>query len=121
MKFNPIPSANKYGRSLSLFDVREAERLRAQMTDPASAREEEGVYYWVESGNIIPPSVFEDAFVDCPESHKAAYEAFLKAFAKAYRKRQPKRPSAEEHFEARAAFGPRVKVVDVISGRKFTT
>ena len=36
-------------------------------------------------------------------------------------KRNQTGPSAEEMFEMRAAFGPDVEVVDVISGRKVTT
>ncbi len=121
MKFNPIPATNKYGRPLHSFDVNEAERLRAELSDSALAREVDGVYYWIPSGNIVPPSVFEEAYVECPESHRAAYEAFLTNFAREYRRRQPSVPSDEERFEARAAFGAGVEVVDVLSGRRFTT
>ena len=39
----------------------------------------------------------------------------------AYRAAQPATPSSEEVFEARAAFGPGVEVVDVFTGRKFRT
>jgi hypothetical protein len=120
MNFNPIPATNKFGRPLQAWNIREVERLRAKLSDPSEACERDGVYYWV-SGNIIPPDVLEDAYVTVPESHRAGYEAHLEAFAREYRRRQPKEPSAEERFEARAAFGPGVVVVDVLSGRKFTT
>lgn len=39
----------------------------------------------------------------------------------AYRKNQATEPSAEARAEALAAHGPGVTLVDVISGRKFTT
>ena len=38
-----------------------------------------------------------------------------------YRARQSRTPSEEERFEARAAFGAGVEVVDIISGRSYTT
>ncbi len=53
---------------------------------------------------------------------QAARERDTAKFVAAYRKAQKNRPvSAEERFEAGAAFGRDVEVVDVISGRKFRT
>jgi len=50
-----------------------------------------------------------------------AYDTELDLFFAAYRANQPSEPSAEQRFEARAAHGPGVEIVDVISGRRFTT
>ena len=50
----------------------------------------------------------------------AARERDLDAFLAAYR-RNPPPVTDEMRFEARAAHGPGVELVDVISGRRFTT
>lgn len=50
-----------------------------------------------------------------------SYDAELDLFFSAYRANQPSEPTAEQRFEARAAHGPGVEIVDVISGRRFTT
>ena len=96
-------------------------RLRAEMSSDEDSYTLDGVRHWRSNDAIIPPHVFKDAFLVCPKAQQDAYDKDLAAFVKAYRKRQPRRPSAEERFEARAAFGPGVQVVDVFSGRKFTT
>lgn len=43
------------------------------------------------------------------------------AFLAEYRRRQPAEPTSEERAEARAAFGSGEEVVDVLSGRRYTT
>jgi hypothetical protein len=55
-----------------------------------------------------------------PEGHEAARKRDLDAFTRAYRANPP-RLTAEMRAEARAEFGPGVKMVDVISGRTWTT
>lgn len=52
---------------------------------------------------------------------EAASDEQARAFIAEYRLNQPTEPSAEERFEARAAFGPGETVVDIFSGRRFTT
>lgn len=85
----------------------------------------QGVVRWKSNGRVP----FEDALaaflaigckLDLARSN-AARNADTAAFLKDY-KAQAKRPvSAEERFEAQAAFGRGAKVVDVLSGRKFRT
>ena len=56
-----------------------------------------------------------------PAAQTAALDAHRDAFLAAYRAAQPATPSPEEQYEMRAAFGPGKQVVDVITGRKWTT
>jgi hypothetical protein len=60
-------------------------------------------------------SAFEVAACEC------ARERELAAFVAEYRLTQPPVPSREEQYELEAAFGKGTEVVDVISGRKWTT
>jgi len=55
-------------------------------------------------------------------AQRTALDAETKAFVKAYRKAQAgRRPSAEQRSEMRAAFGPGVTVVNVLTGRRTRT
>jgi hypothetical protein len=55
-------------------------------------------------------------------AQRTALDAETKAFVAAYRKaRAGRRPSAEERHEMRAAFGPGVIVVNVLTGRRTRT
>jgi len=111
----PIPD------DLPLWTRQSAENLRCRMTDPSKCYEHNGVRYWRGTDKVIPPHVYEDAFVECPAAQKAAREAELDTFFARYKARQPAEPSSEERYEALAAFGPGVEVVDAITGRTFTT
>jgi hypothetical protein len=108
------PSPNKWQRE-------EQDRLKAKLADPRSSYVEDGVLRWHSNDAVVPPHVFRDAGFLVPERQQRAYDEELEKFLTDYRKRQPARPSAEERFEARAAFGPGVEVVDIISGRRYTT
>jgi hypothetical protein len=84
-----------------------------------------GVYRWKSNGSVPPAEVLESATreglaIDLALNAAARSEE-LRAFFAEYRARQPKEPSAEQRAEARAAHGPGVVLVDVISGRRFTT
>ena len=104
------------------FRTQEAEKLRLDMANPERAEERAGVLYWrANPTSPIPPHVYKDAAIVCPAAQQAAHDTHLAAFMKVYKKRQSKRPSGEERFEAMAAFGPGVDVVDLFSGRKFRT
>jgi hypothetical protein len=105
------------------WERRDADRLRAQVADDShSYTGEDGVRRWRSNDAIIPPHVLRDACLVCPEAHTAAYEAETAAFLAEYRRnRSNRRLSAEERFEMRAAFGPGVEVVDVITGQTWRT
>jgi hypothetical protein len=55
------------------------------------------------------------------EAQRAAYEAHLREVTDRYTRGQSARPSAEEQYQMRAAFGPGRTVVDWISGRRHRT
>lgn len=121
----PIPAENRFGRKTQAWEVREIERLRAKLVDPAHAVVRNGVRYWLISDGterVVPTFVYKDALAACPPEQQAAYDADMAAFTAAYRRQQANHePSEEEKFEMRAAFGPGQTVVNVISGRKYRT
>ena len=85
-----------------------------------------GVVRWKSNGRVPFADCLEDAIaggvagIDLAAC-AAARDADTTAFLAEYRRNQPAEPSAEERFEARAAFGEGVEVVDVLSGRRFRT
>lgn len=86
---------------------------------------EDGVVRWSSNDSVPPRDLLSDWFeAGCISkgtlrASLEARSADLDAFCAEYRKAQANRkPSAEEMFEMRAAFGPGAEVVDVISGRR---
>ena len=85
----------------------------------------DGVMTWNSNGNVPPVECVALAAhlgmpVDIAKCN-AARTAQQEAFFASYRKRNRKGPSAEARAEARAAHGAGVKLVDVITGRTWTT
>lgn len=56
-----------------------------------------------------------------PAAQQVALDAYYSEVIAAYRESRKGGPSAEERAEARAAHGSGVQLVDIITGRKFTT
>jgi hypothetical protein len=85
-------------------------------------RDPDGIWRWESNGSIPPKDVLRDN-LDGDElaANLAAYDAELAVFLAAYRAAQPAEPDAEQLYEMRAAFGPGVEVVDVITGRRVRT
>lgn len=83
-----------------------------------------GVVRWNSNNQVPPKDVLELwQYVGKPFGYEASLqvqEAETAAFLAEYR-RHYKGPSAEQIAEARAAHGPGVELVDVITGRKFRT
>ena len=101
---------------------KDAERLRAQMVDPTRTEERDGVKYWLSNGSVIPDFVYKDAYAECPAAQLEAYRKQTDTFIKSYKKVQRNRkPSAEERFEMRAAFGSGKTVVNIITGQRVRT
>lgn len=115
----PLPSPEDVRGGV--VTLRNAERLRGKLMDPEDVREEGGVRFWRSNNRPVPRSVYREAFVECPAVQAAADEAYLDAFLSDYRKARASGPSDEERCEARAAFGPGVELVDVVTGRRWTT
>lgn len=77
---------------------------------------------WCSNDQYVPLDACLSHSVPCDmEAQRAARDAQFAEFARQYKAQQPAVPSPERQAEMRAAFGPGVEVVDVISGRKFTT
>ena len=84
----------------------------------------DGVMTWKSNGRVPFDDMLEAAKAegwpfDLAKS-RAVREAQVDAFLKAYRKNPPKL-TAEDRAEARAAHGPGVTLVNVVTGRRFTT
>ena len=107
-----------------MSDWREEERKRlaADIQGDEASYQDGAARRWRSNDRIIPPHCYKDAGLECPAAHVAAYERETEAFLADYRKRMANHvPSEEEQFEMRAAFGPGVEVVNVITGRKHRT
>jgi hypothetical protein len=104
------------------WQEKEKQETAARIQSAEHAYEKNGVRYWRSNDAVIPPCVYKDAGMTCSAVHKAAYERHLDASLADYRKRMANHvPDEEQMFEMRAAFGPGVEVVNVITGRKVRT
>jgi len=85
-----------------------------------------GVYRWKTSDNVVPDDILEKAgFTDEGlAANKVARDIqitkSLTAYIEAQKNRSPEQ-IAEAQFEARAAHGPGVEMVNVLTGEKWTT
>jgi hypothetical protein len=84
----------------------------------------DGVVRWDSNGSVPPADILAAwAALGLPfilEASTAAREADLATFLAEYR-RSYTGPTAEQRAEQRAAFGPGVELVDVITGHRYTT
>lgn len=88
----------------------------------------DGVMRWDSNDQIPPTDVVDEAIsngapvdkLKCDRIRDAELAVFFAEYAKARSTRTPEQ-IAEENFERRAAFGPGVEVVDIITGEKHTT
>lgn len=77
---------------------------------------------WTSNDSVIEVGICKQYGIPCnPTLQEAARESHVAEVLANYRKNQPAEPSEEERRLARAAYGPGKEVVDVVSGRKFTT
>ena len=73
-------------------------------------------------GRVVDPGICRQYGWDCPAGQAAAYDKYCERVAAEYHAARRNTPvSHEEAYEMRAAFGPGVEVVNVITGRKFRT
>jgi len=80
----------------------------------------DGVYYWKSNDRTVPPSCWTvRGLVPPKEQEKARDEETAKFLAKLRANPQP--VTDEEAFEMRAAFGPGVEVVNILTGKRFKT
>lgn len=91
------------------------------------ARRDGRVWRWRSNDQVPPEDVIEVArelgLITAEEAIASDAERAreMRAFLAEYRRLQSPTPSAEEQFEMRAAFGPGETVIDVLSGRRWTT
>jgi hypothetical protein len=120
----PLISSRPYnfGQAINACEVRMVNDCRAKMQDPDRCVAVDGVMFWriVHSSGrvehrVIPVDVLTDAFIEPWPAQIAAYKADLDAFfAEARKNATPL--TGENLAEARAAFGPGRKLVNVITG-----
>lgn len=110
------------------MDWRTQEKLRNEAQLRTEATITNGVIRWNSNGQVPPDDLVALAVeiglpVDAAAT-KAAGDADFKAFMADYRKARRNRTAeviAEERAEARAAHGPGVKLVNIVTGEKWTT
>lgn len=105
-------------------ETRTFTRKQGKMTFRTKAYTEDGgkTWRWCSNNAYCPQDACEEYGIPCdPEAQKAARDEQTARFLEEYRRNQPAVPSDEEIAEARAAHGPGVTLVDVFTGRKFTT
>jgi hypothetical protein len=104
------------------MDKFEREWLTEHLAKDGEIRD--GVLYWKSVNRVTPVDTAENAVelgypVDM-DAHKRAREADIEKSLAAYRKARPRRPSAEELYEMRAAFGEGATVVNILTGERIT-
>jgi hypothetical protein len=100
----------------------EADRLVAKLGTDATVKD--GVIRWNSNDRVPPEDIVALAIhiglpIDLAKTN-AARDADLDKFLAEYRANY-KGPTDEERYEARAAHGPGVTLVNVITGHKWTT
>lgn len=103
---------------------REAVRLVGKFETDAHV-DERGVVRWSSNEQVPPMEVLALwHYLDKPfslEASRQQYDEDLNVMLDDYRARRADGPTDEERFEARAAHGPGVELVDVITGHRWTT
>ncbi len=101
---------------------REAKNLVSKFIDDATVTD--GIVRWNSNDNVPPTDVLDlwkfMGFNFDMDASLVAQKADLQAFLADYRANDTG-PTDEDRFEARAAFGSGVEIVNCITGRKFTT
>lgn len=90
----------------------------------SEVRMENGVYVWATNGRVPPNDAIVEYGIDkLPDFNKELHDlirkdqnnSFLSGY---YESMKNHKPSAEELYEMRAAFGPGATVVNLITGKK---
>jgi hypothetical protein len=85
-----------------------------------------GELRWRSNDQVIPLHVWRESEMADPQpaAQEAVYRRELRAFLADYRRAQARRTPeqiAEQRAEARAAHGPGVTLVDVVTGERYRT
>ena len=90
----------------------------------SEVRMENGVYVWATNGRIPPNDAIVEYGIDKlpgfnQELHNQVRNEQTSSFLADYKEKMKNhKPSAEELYEMRAAFGPGATVVNIITGKK---
>ena len=92
-------------------------------TFTSDAYTEDGlVWRWASNNAVVPLDAAADYGIPVDAAAQAAArDAELTAFVAEYRKNRTRRISTEERFEMLAAFGPGVRVVNILTGERTRT
>lgn len=83
-----------------------------------------GELRWNSNQTPVPMDIFRDADLEAPRAQEQAVKANTETALEEYREAQIRRTPEqleEEAFERRAAFGPGVDVVNIITGERTRT
>jgi ferritin len=119
---------NHYEEMKAKREARELERNMEYARKSDYTIDARGVVTWDSNGRVPPKDMVEamvamgeDICVDsCDKQRDEETAAFLADYVKAQSKRTPEE-IAEQRYEARAAMGPGVEMVNVITGERYTT
>jgi len=80
------------------------------------------VWHWLSNNAVCPLDACEKYGIPCDkESQKVALSAYYDEIVSRLREQANAEPSDEERYEMRAAFGPGVEVVNILTGRRTRT
>ena len=85
----PIPA------NLPKWQVTEIEKYRKNLENPTEMYFVDGVRYWKSNNAVIPPFVYKDAYVVCPEQQQTAYTKRNEKFIADYKRKEKE---ADEKF-----------------------
>lgn len=100
----------------------DAPRLREKIA--TETKWDGDVLRWKSNSAVVPVHVFEDCGLHAMKPQREAYEDETAKAIKSYVASQEdldEEAYAEQMYEARAAFGPDVEVVNVFTGKRYTT
>ena len=97
---------------------KQKEKLRKDIVKE-SFIDDKGVRRWKKSKKVVPPCVYNDADMSCPDFQIEAYYKEAEEKIAEYKERMKNYKYSEEELnEMRAAFGEGTEVINIITGKK---
>ena len=124
-----IEEQNRHEGDKSFYSVTAAwSKWDVKRTKPSEAytqsSEDHKVLHWSSNDSVVPSDIMEQTDWPFQAEMDAARDVQTAAFLGRYREAQANRSDeqiAEERFEARAAMGPGVDMVNVFTGERYRT
>lgn len=109
-------------RQTALAAIREKEKLQTREDLKSKTYEKDGALYWKSNDAPVPMDVFLAAVVPPPKAQGKACQEHTDKFLAEYRKAMENYVHTDEEMaEMRAAFGPGIEVMNVVTGKKVRT